>query len=151
LRKGELKNELQRSITQALDHQTRNLELQELVEELNAQVEDVEVQSKTRIIQRKMSEYIQEDTLEDIEYRAKEVFPRLYTMLYSRLSSRSNIELVYCVMVVMNYSQEDICHILRRSDKAVKSLRYRIRKKLDLKDEESLSIYLKHHTEWGLD
>lgn len=151
LRVRQLKNDLERSIAQAIDHQKRNLELQELVEELNTQVENAEVQSKTRIIRSRMSEYAQEETLDDIEYRAREVFPRLYSKLYTRLSGRSKVELVFCVMLVMNYSNEDISRILQKSDKAIKSLRYRIRKKLELEEGKSLTQYLKNQTEWGED
>jgi hypothetical protein len=46
-------------------------------------------------------------------------------------------------MVVMGYSPEEIMTLSQRSEKSLKSMRYRIRKRLELDDAISLSEFLK--------
>ena len=83
--------------------------------------------------------------LQELEHKARDAYPELYRQLQSKLSQRNSIELLYCIMLILGYSSEEIARTLQRSEKAVKSLRYRIRKKLDLGEEEELLPYLQNH------
>lgn len=133
---------LREIINQQMLEQNRNLELMEMVEELSSSAENKIVENKAKIIQRKLKSYSSKDGVEKLRVEARLVYPELYSFLENHPSKSNKIELTYCLMVVMGYSQEDVARALQRSEKAIKSLRYRIRKKMELSEDQSLKEYL---------
>lgn len=137
------KNELRTNINQLMMHRNRNAELMELVEELRAESANSSLVHKTKLIERKLIDYSNEDSLDSLWRSALNAYPNFCKYLNEHLSSRNNFEQLFCIMLVMDYSQEDIARALKRSDKAIKSLRYRVRKKLQIEEGESLRANLK--------
>lgn len=142
-----LEKELHTSILETIHNQSRSIELGELIEELKAGSESVFVDRKAREIKRKLNEFSAEEALLDIEKSAAQLSPKLYDFLLTKLSRRNKMELMLCLMLVMNYSSDDIARLLNRSDKAIKSLRYRVRKRLDLNENQDLSEYLRLYSD----
>lgn len=141
----ELEQELRASIVLAMQNQNRNLELVEMVEDLKSASVDSNVGRRTSEIKRKLSDNMLEEILYDIEMQAIKVYPKLHSYLQEKLSSRNKIELLLCITLVMNYSTDDISRLLQRSEKAVRSLRYRIRKRLELDENQDLLKHLREY------
>ena len=139
----QLEKELHTSILETIHNQSRNIELGEILEELKAGSESLFVDRKAKEMKRKLNEFSAQEALLDIEKSAAQHFSRLYDFLLEKLSKRNKMELMLCLMLVMNYSTEDIARLLNRSEKAIKSLRYRVRKRLELKENQDLTEYLK--------
>lgn len=142
-----LEKELHTSILETIHNQTRTIELGELIEELKSGSESIFVERKAKEMKRKLDEFSAEEALIDIEKSAAQLSPKLYDFLMERLSKRNKMELMLCLMLVMNYSSDDIARLLNRSDKAVKSLRYRVRKRLELEENQDLKEYLKQYSD----
>tara|TARA_R110002096_G_scaffold276109_2_gene469956 strand:- start:32311 stop:34086 length:1776 start_codon:yes stop_codon:yes gene_type:complete len=136
------REQLRDNINELMMQQNRNLELMEMVEEIRSSSENKIVENKAIIIQRKLKSYSSEDTLMKLRRQGKNVYPKLYDFLEDHPSGSNKVEITYCLMIVMKYSQEEVARALQRSDKAIKSLRYRIRKKLKLPENESLIDFL---------
>jgi hypothetical protein len=142
----EIQNELKEVIVHAMQHQNRNLELMEMVESLKEEAKSSKVFSKANEIKRKIKEYTAEESLFEIEQKAVKVYPKLYVYLEGKFSGKNKVPRLYCIMLVMNYSSDNIERVLQRSDKAIRSLRYRVRKKLQLAENEDLFEHLISHT-----
>ncbi len=137
-----LEKELHTSILETIHNQSRTIELGELIEELKSGSESLFVDRKAKEMKRKLNEFSAEEALLDIEKSAAQLSPKLYDFLLSKLSKRNKMELMLCLMLVMNYSTDDIARLLNRSEKAIKSLRYRVRKRLELEENQDLTEYL---------
>lgn len=137
-----IRADLKESINQLLLQEKRNAELKELLEELRAASKNAMVKTKTKIIQRKLGHFNREDNLNEIREKAQRAYPEFYRFLEDTLSKRSKTEILYCVLLFSGYSHDDILRTLQRSDKAIRSLRYRIRKKFGLDENMDLEQYL---------
>jgi DNA-binding CsgD family transcriptional regulator len=143
---NQLEKELRVNIVQSLQQQNHNLELAEMIQELKSTTESSpHIDKKTHELKRKLGEHSVESTLYELEKQAVKVYPELYQFLKERLSTRNKMELMLCIMLVMNYTSEDIARLLQRSEKAIRSLRYRVRKRLELEGDQDLVKYLKKH------
>lgn len=142
-----LEKELHSSIIEAMHNQNRNIELAEIIEELQTGAESSFVDRKTKELKRKLNEISSEEILHEIERKAIQLYPDLYDYLQENLSARNKNEILLCIMMMMNYTTEDIARLLKRSEKAVKSLRYRVRKRLLLEESDDLKAHLKSKLE----
>lgn len=142
-----LEKELHTSILETIHNQSRTIELGEMIEELKAGSESLFVDRKAKEMKRKLNEFSAEEALLDIEKSAAQLSPKLYDFLLTKLSKRNKMELMLCLMLVMNYSTDDIARLLNRSEKAIKSLRYRVRKRLELDENQDLTEYLEAFTQ----
>lgn len=141
-----LEKKLHTSILETIHNQSRSIELGELIEELKAGSESLFVDRKAKEMKRKLNEFSAEEALLDIEKSAAQLSPKLYNFLLSKLSKRNKMELMLCLMLVMNYSSDDIARLLNRSEKAIKSLRYRVRKRLELNENQDLTEFLRQYS-----
>lgn len=138
-----IRNELRESVKQAMKEQSRNLELMEIVKELRESKTESKCPKSAAKIERKLKSYNADAALTKLEQKAVEAYPRLYDYLRNHLSARNKAELIYCIMLLMDYDTQEISRTLHRSEKALRSLRYRVRKKLNLKEEDDLLAHLK--------
>lgn len=137
-----IRKDLKESINQLLLQEKRNAELKEMLEDLRYASKNAMVKTKTKIIQRKLGQFNLEDNLNEIREKAQRAYPEFYDYLENTLSSRSKTEILYCVLLFSGYSHDDISRTLQRSDKAIRSLRYRIRKKFGLDENMDLEAFL---------
>lgn len=138
-----LQRQLKENIERVLQQQATNQHLLSKVEELKDEQSNPVLKRKTQQIQQLVKSRYSEDLLHEIEEKAKIAFPELLHFLQDNLADRNRLETLYCLMVVMEYSNEEIMTLSQRSEKALKSMRYRIRKRLDLDDAISLAEFLK--------
>lgn len=136
------KTELREVVNQSMVYQSRNLEMRELVEELHSSIKNSNAEKKARQLQLKLKDFSREDTLAHIDTKAQQAYPKLYNYLKQSLPANSNTELLFCVLIVMDYSQEEIARSMQRTQKAIKSLRYRVRKRLGLSQDQDLKDHL---------
>ncbi len=138
----EQQEELRVSINEAMLQQNRIGELMEMVEELQAGSENSFVSKKTKQMKQKLEDYSAESQLVELDQKAQGAYPILYEYLSKNLTSRSEAEKLFCIMLVMEYTSDDIARALKRSPKAVSNLRYRVRKRLGLQDAIDLKMHL---------
>lgn len=138
-----LEKDLHDNIIEVMQSQNRNIELAEMIEELKSGAESSFVDRKAKEIKLKLNEYSAEETLLEIERKAWQLYPDLCNYLNSKLSQRNKMEFLLCIMLVMDYSTEDIARLQMRSEKAIKSLRYRVRKRLGLEESQDLNDHLR--------
>lgn len=89
---------------------------------------------------------IEADTLKrsnrDFEARFKEVNTKYYTQLSERFPNLTPNELKLCAFLKLNMSTKEIASITFQSEHAIKISRYRLRKKLNLAENENLVNFL---------
>ena len=89
---------------------------------------------------------IEADTLKrsnrDFEARFKEVNTKYYTQLSERFPNLTPNELKLCAFLKLNMSKKEIASITFQSEHAIKISRYRLRKKLNLAENENLVNFL---------
>ncbi len=98
------------------------------------------------VINNKIDSNIQND---EVLKRIEEEFDLIHNNFMKRLSEKhpnlSLNERIMCAYLKMNLSTKEIAPLLNISVRGVETLRYRLRKKLNLEREESLIDYLTHH------
>lgn len=144
--KEQLKIALNKQITKGLQQQVANQELLEKVEVLRDTSENPALRQKTNQIHQILKRQSSEDMLLEIEATAKNLYPEIWSYFHDELTEINHMEMLYCLMVALGYSSDEIATLLRRSDKAIKSLRYRIRKKLGIDDTVNLHQYIRQLT-----
>lgn len=138
---------LQKERTLLVKHEVQMRELQDYIQELKVMQASKEVRHKTIEMQQKFTGQKTGDLIQKVENTARSLHPELVEKLGSRYPEINSMELQYCMMLVLGYNGDDIKVTLNRSDKAIKSLRYRIRKKMDLQEQEGLKEFLKQLTD----
>ncbi len=139
----DLRKDLRDRIRQVMEQQVINGELLEMVEELRTSVATPVAKKKTTQIKSKLNEQMGRQLLDEVLERMKELYPELLEYLRAAVGGSKNTEVLCAAMYFMGYGTHDIAGILQRTEKAVRSMRYRIRKKLGLDDQEDLVDFLK--------
>lgn len=119
-------------------HEIQKKELLAYIEELKAMQGSTEVRHKTTQIQRIFAEQKTDDIVNKVENTAKVLYPELVEAVQKRYPELNKLELQYCMMLTLGYNLDEVMSVLGRSEKAIKSLRYRIRKKMKLENPQSL-------------
>jgi tetratricopeptide (TPR) repeat protein len=87
----------------------------------------------------KLQEIYEEKSWADFLHHFEQVHPKFYKNLISQYSDLSSMEQKICAFIKMNLNTKDISQITGQSIKAIEVMRSRIRKKLKVPHEESLS------------
>jgi DNA-binding CsgD family transcriptional regulator len=119
-------------------HEIQKKELLAYIDELKALQGSTEVRHKTTQIQRIFAEQKTDDIVNKVESTAKVLYPELVEAVQKRYPELNKLELQYCMMLTLGYNLDEVMSVLGRSEKAIKSLRYRIRKKMKLENPQSL-------------
>lgn len=138
----ELKNDLQQRIKQVIAQQMINSDLMEMIEELRSLEESPLVKKKTAQMKIKLNEQLSVQVFDEIYNKMKGLYPELLLHLKNKIGSDKEYEIISTAMYFMGYETKDIAKILQRTDKAVRNMRYRARKKLELSDHEDLIEHL---------
>ncbi|TNE81791.1 MAG: hypothetical protein EP332_02265 [Bacteroidetes bacterium] len=123
-------------------HEVQKKELLAYIEELKASQASTEIRHKTIQISRILADQKTEDIAKKVEKTAKILYPELVAEVQERYPQLNQIEMQYCMMLALDYNLDEIISILGRSEKAIKSLRYRIRKKMELDEQKSLPDFI---------
>ncbi|MGB0175514.1 MAG: hypothetical protein ACPF9D_00010 [Owenweeksia sp.] len=138
-----LRSDLEERVKQVMVQQAHNTELKELIEELQATTDSLSVKKKASQMKRHINMRIEEDTLIEIDDKMGQLYPRLYSYLKDNIGASRRNEILSTAMYFMGYETRDIATLLQRTEKAIRSMRYRVRKKLDLTDTDDLLDFLK--------
>ncbi len=138
-----LKSDLEERVRQVVVQQAHNAELKELIEELQATSDSLSVKKKASQMKRHINMRIEKDTLAEVEDKMAQLYPRLYSYLKETIGSGKRNEILSTAMYFMGYETRDIAALLQRTEKAVRNMRYRARKKLNLADTDDLLEFLR--------
>jgi|GEM_PF-1963550 len=136
-----LRKQLQSSVNNIMHEQALNMNLLRMVQEIKEETSESKIRQKSVEAHQMILRRMTEDLLDELERNFQLGFPKIYHHLKFELDEINQHELLYCMMICLEYESETIATLLQRSEKAIQSLRYRIRKKLAIDDSESL---LKH-------
>jgi len=143
--KNEILNiELRDHVSLVMRQQKVNQELKDRLNLLTESEKDPNSKPHIQVMREILNQQSENDLLAELEAKAKQIYPEFLETLDEKLGKTNPGEQLLCVMILMNYSMDDIVYTLQRSEKAVRALRYRIRKKLNL--DESVDLY-KHLSE----
>ena len=76
-----------------------------------------------------------EAALEEIAQKINDFYPGLQDQLAGKLGEKKEAEVYTTMLYLMDYRTEDIAKLLQKTEKAVRNIRYRVRKKLDMAEE----------------
>jgi tetratricopeptide (TPR) repeat protein len=125
---------------------SRNLEF------INSLIEDIEVISKqvnndkvyasiNRLI-KKLEHQNSDKYWEEFETRFQEIHRHFYQKLHENFVGLTPNEVKLCALLKMGMNTKEICSVTFQSVRAVEAARLRLRKKLKMKNEENLAIFL---------
>lgn len=80
---------------------------------------------------------------EMFEHHFEQAHSEFFRRLYAAYPSLSPVEVRMCAFLVMNLSNKEIAAMVNKSVRSVESTRYRISKKLDIPDGESIITHLR--------
>ncbi|WP_421752822.1 tetratricopeptide repeat protein [Croceimicrobium sp.] len=134
-RNNQLKAELQERVKQITEHQMLNAELKQLLNDLNNNLEQPENRKLTRQMKNLVGRKATEAALEEIAQKINDFYPGLQDQLEDKLGEKKEAEVYTTMLYLMDYRTEDIAKLLQKTEKAVRNIRYRVRKKLDMAEE----------------
>ncbi len=137
-----LRDDLQVRIKQVMEQQVINSELMEMIEDLRSEEESPVVRKKTSQMKTMLSEQITLRIFEEIYDKMRDLYPELFRYLKNAIGEDKENEIISTAMYFMGYETRDIAKILQKTEKAIRNMRYRVRKKLGLSDSEDLIEYL---------
>ena len=140
---GLLRDALNEQRAKVVRHEVQKKELLAYIEELKALQGSTEVKHKTIQIQRIFAEQKTDDIVNKVENTAKVLYPELVEAVQKQYPELNKLELQYCMMLTLGYNLDEVMSVLGRSEKAIKSLRYRIRKKMKLENPQSLKRFIR--------
>lgn len=148
--KNEILNvELRNHVNLVMRQQKVNQELKDRLNQLNESEKDPNSKPHIQMMREILNQQSENELLLELEAKAKQIYPEFLEALDEKLGKTNPGEQLLCVMILMDYSMDDIVYTLQRSEKAVRALRYRIRKKLNLEESIDLFEYLKQLAEKG--
>lgn len=137
-----LKADLDSRLKQVMSQQVVNGELMELILDLRDQSDSSLVRKATAQMKSKLNENMISNVFEEILAKMKELHPELLEYLEEVIGSKKENEVVSTAMYFLGYETKDIAKVLQRTEKAVRSMRYRVRKKMGLADGDDLIEFL---------
>ncbi len=82
---------------------------------------------------------------EEFEFRFQQVHNEFYTRLHKEFPDLTNNEIRLCAFFRLNMTSKEIAAITYQSLNSIKVARYRLRKKLNLSQDQSLSYFLSRY------
>ena len=140
-----------------VDHQKRELvsstlTLSKNLEFINSLIADIKeladiVESDQAYITiskliKKLEQQNADRSWEEFETRFQEIHRKFYQKLHDNFSGLTPNDVKLCALLKLGMNTKDICSVTFQSIRAVEAARLRLRKKLHLKKDENLSIFL---------
>jgi len=118
------------------------LEKNEMLDEIKAILNKKEPTSE-KDIKKIVSKYtIQDNNWKDFDHCFESIYNNFYTRLKTKYPDISANDLKICALIKLNLSIKEMASILNISPDSVKTARHRLRKKLQLNTEESLTDFI---------
>jgi len=156
-RTEELKIEIEGRAKAKLEHLRRELltktmhlnDKQQIVEQVHADLELItksnienSVTSLKKVLRFLKSQLVGQTGWQDFELWFTEVHAGFFDALRERYSDLSETELKVCALLRLNLLSKDISKVMNIQSASVDTYRFRIRKKLNLQNEENLTTFL---------
>lgn len=117
-----------------------NKTLQEIIGSIDLFLKDENGDKrKIRHLKNKLQEISEKDSWNDFLQHFEEVHPKFYKKLTEKYTSLTSSELKICAFLKMNLNTKEIAQITNQTTKSVEVARTRIRKKLGVEHNESLT------------
>ncbi|MDX5320970.1 MAG: hypothetical protein LPK45_07680 [Bacteroidota bacterium] len=139
---AQLKEALNVERARVVKHEVQKKELLAYIEELKSEIGNTQIKRKSVEIQRIFAEHKSDEIVNKVEFAAKTLYPDLVENLRKGYPDLNDLEVQYCLMLALGYNLDEVMAVLGRSEKAIKSLRYRIRKKIQLEDQVNLRDFV---------
>ena len=141
--RNELKLKSKQLANSAMALVKKNETLQELKQELISHKEEFNnYYSYKKLIKKVNSSIEHEDEWEVFEHNFNQVHEEFFAKLKKKHSALTHKDLKICAYIKMNLSTKEIAPLMNISVRGVETHRYRLKKKLDLDNDNSLSDYL---------
>lgn len=156
-RTAELKMEIEARTQAKLEHLRRELltktmhlnDKQQIVEQVHADLELITkssgadpVKSLKKVLRFLKTQLVGQSGWQDFELWFTEVHAGFYDALRARYPELSETELKVCALLRLNLLSKDISKLLNIQSASVDTYRFRIRRKLNLQNEENLTTFL---------
>jgi hypothetical protein len=146
-RNHDLLEDIQKYVKQVVEQQSVNGELLDLIDELRKAELSPVAHKKTTQMKVRLNDQITREAFREILDRMEEVYPAFYAYLKAQVGADKESELLVTTMYFLGYDTKNIATVLNRTEKAVRSIRYRVRKKLNLTDNDDFLEFLKSEQE----
>jgi len=90
-------------------------------------------------LKKQLQQIYEEKSWDDFMQHFEQVHPKFYSSLFEKCKELSPMEQKVCAFLKMNLNTKDISQITSQSVKAIEVMRSRIRKKLRIPHESSLT------------
>ena len=123
------------------------LEKNTFLQELQKQIESIlEISNTTDL--KKISKSLQENInlandWEKFRLHFEQVHPNLLTHLSAQFQQLTTNDLKIIAYIRINFSTKEISKLLNIDDRSVKMVKYRLKKKLNLKEDDNLDIFIR--------
>ncbi|WP_229239717.1 helix-turn-helix transcriptional regulator [Echinicola soli] len=71
-----------------------------------------------------------------------EIFPDFISKIKSASSKLNAMDIKFCVLLKMGFTTKEIASVTKSTVRAVQSRKYRIRKRLDVPNDEDLNLFM---------
>ncbi|AWW29714.1 hypothetical protein DN752_06010 [Echinicola strongylocentroti] len=71
-----------------------------------------------------------------------EIYPNFITMIKNTSSKLNAMDIKFCVLLRMGFCTKEIARITKSTIRAVQSRKYRIRRRLNVPNEEDLNLFM---------
>jgi len=124
----------------------KNETLQELKQELVLHKDEFDNYFSYKKLIKKVDHSIEhKDEWEIFEYNFNQVHEEFFQQLKAKHSQLTHKDLKVCAYIRMNLSNKEIAPLMNISVRGVETHRYRLKKKLDLDNDNSLTDYLRNY------
>ena len=150
LREEELQKEIEFKNKELASYTINFVQKSELMDELKQTIQSIKADDDqvnrqltglTRLVE---SSYQVDREWEDFRLQFENVHPGFFKNLKERCPELSSGDLKLCALLKLNMNMKEAARVLGISPESVKTARYRLRKKLGLRQEENLVDYILH-------
>lgn len=144
----ELQHQVQLKSKELLSTSIKELSIQrvkdDLLSDLNKILDDLPNvhKNKFNLLKQKLIAITSNELLVDFESKLDISFSTFYNKLKDAAPNLSPSELIVCALIKLNYTSKDIALLTNRSVRTIENSRSQIRKKLQLKSNENLQIFI---------
>jgi DNA-binding CsgD family transcriptional regulator len=144
----ELQYQVQLKSKELLSTTIKELSIQrvkdDLLSDLNKILDDLPNvhKNKFNLLKQKLIAITSNELLVDFESKLDISFSTFYNKLKDAAPNLSPSELIVCALIKLNYTSKDIALLTNRSVRTIENSRSQIRKKLQLKSNENLQIFI---------
>ncbi|EZH74614.1 hypothetical protein ATO12_12675 [Aquimarina atlantica] len=137
--KDEVAHKNRELVSLAINISDKNKALNDVLEYIKSNAESDSINEVRSVIKQNIN---LEDDWKKLQLHFNKVHPQFFNLLRGMYPKLSTLELKHCAYLKIDLSIKEISRILNISPKSVQMAHYRIKKKMDLETDTTLSSYL---------